>query len=390
MIRLTKFDDGLLCEAVYFNKASKYLRKQVGEGYDDFSKRVNSSVIDTTFARGIDNTVKLTFKQEIVTNSDVLNFNKCGKDVLTDLLIHGIVFVHVWNTLDEELDKAHYTILDLKIIEEVILNDLNEIHSIQIKGEEFDIIYFSDGTIQHVIGDKVIHEEMAIIFPFVMIRVPKVPYLQEAKFQISHYNIDSAREAYGLKLLNPIVKSWGMLQNQDNIATDLNGVTKVEFQATRGIDFPMFEGKKGGDIEILELNGTNDSIASNFLEYRTKQIENGFLNSILTPSATRKTEMEILTVSAPVTSTLTHYSKLIVDALINIGLIANKIMSINSTIELSHLPTMIHKGLTQEEYLVLKELKDDGLLSTETYMRVLKSKFDMLKDVDLSKEPLGL
>ena len=334
---------GLMCKDVYDggDKVHKYMIKSVSESATEYSKRVELSSIKTTFKKGIDGFTDLLFKNPVHLTEDVpekldtyykkLNgnqtLNEMAKGAFKETLLTNVIYWLVWtpeNTAanakeEEELGIRPYVEeIPLERIIDVQKDEMGNIQMIIVAGSynyesgRYGVetkpeyrIYFADGEVE--IWRENAKGEVNL-YDTVQLEVPEMPiveleyeeqtenpaFVNEANIQLQQYNIDNARFSYNLKLAYPIVKTWGLLQNSRNIARDSideegNPVKVVEFQSSKGIDFPVNPetGAKLGDIGLTEVSGGADAVLKSTSDDMDQAIADGFIQLVTSESGNK-------------------------------------------------------------------------------------------------------
>ncbi len=341
-------EEYLKCKAVYGGSpyVAGYLLKPVSESTAEHDIRKKISSIDSTYKKGINSFRDIIFRKDIEYSDDIPeqlleyyktvsggdNLNSLSRDTLKDILLANDCYWLIWTPQfqaanakeEEEIGLRPYIekITADRIVDSLTYQDaLGNLTMVTVQGSyvyeknryekktktEFRV-YFKDGLVEiwrqdsqnvFTLVDEVQSEVKAM--PIIKMTFSEgesiPPFVNEANLQLQQYNIESAKFSYNIKLAFPLVVTWGMLMNSHNIATDGfddegNEVKLVEFQSSKGIDFPVNPetGSKLGDIEFKEVSGTSDKVLKSTSEDLTKSIIDGFITMTTDASGNKTVE----------------------------------------------------------------------------------------------------
>ncbi|MDM5264689.1 hypothetical protein PF327_10830 [Sulfurovum sp. XTW-4] len=428
------------CNDVYVgaNRVQEYLIKSNSESTIEFNSRKSIASCGTTFKKGINSIVDILFKTEITIDEKVSpkltkyyetadgkqSLNKIAKTLLKQLLLSNKVYVLVWTPVNdaknakEEEQKGIRPYIEIitrdRVMDNILKRDsLGNIVHIAIAGSYVESetryetktnneyrVYFNDGiteifretkdgvSLYQTVQSEV--EELNII-ELTMDEVNDIPnFINEANYQLQHYNIESAKDSYNKKLAFPFVVTWGMMSNSSGIATEKtddngNTIQVVEFQANKGIDFSVHPetGAKLGDVEIKELDGNADTILKTTLEDKKLAILDGFIkfftessgNKTVEQSESERTAGESM--AASLSQDMEHYLNRIHDLMCKFA--GEKTEGYISTNK-----EFIDSGLTDIVYKMLSDLYMDETIDREAFLTEIQS-YGLLKTIDIQK-----
>jgi hypothetical protein len=214
------------------------------------------------------------------------------------------------------------------------------------------------------------------------------PFINEANIQILANNTHSSKYAYNKKLAFPFVKSWGMLQNSRNMFIDSvddegNPIKIVEFQASKGIDFPVNPetGAKLGDVEIEELSGDADAILKTSIADFKQEIVDGFIKMFDTSSSGNKTVEQSESERVAGESMASNLSQSLEDFLEEVHTLFCEMAGVTPDGKITTNKEFTTTELTELRYRMLTDLKTDNIIDTETFITELQ-KYGELDSVD--------
>lgn len=429
---------GTICKDTYIgaDKVKKYLIKPVSESDIEYEGRQNISAIATTFKKGIDSFTDILFKNPLRYSEDVPDkiveyyktangsdsLNEMAKGAFKESLLMNAVYWLVWtpdNTASNAREEEQLGIRPY--IEEITLENIISIRRDSLgnlsmvivagtyvaeEGRYEDVekaeyrVYFASGEVEiwreAKTGDEI---EM---YDTIMLDVPEMPivelryetqdetpaFINEAKLQLEQYNIESARFSYNIKLGFPMVTTWGLLQNSKNVAIDSedsdgNPVKIVQFQSSKGIDFPVNPetGSKLGDIEFKEISGDSDSVLKGTSEDYTTAIMDGFI-SLITSTSGNKTVAEAENERAAGESTLSSASSNLEDFLNRVHSLFCKYAGIEPVGEIYTNTEFVDDDLDSLEYQLLTDLLAESVIDKRQFLEELQS-YGKLQTVDI-------
>ena len=427
---------GLMCKDVYEggHNIKPYLIQPVSESAQEYQKRQKVSSVKPVFKKGIDSFTDLLFRKPI-TYQDISpeieeyykkangnqSLNEMAKGAFKESLLTNAIYWLVWTPPNDAETAAEENEEQIRpYIEEIILDNVVEVvHDtmgnvarITVAGAyEYESgrygsvmkpeyrIYFNDGVVEIWRENS---EGEIVLVDTIQLEVPKMPIVElryeeqtetpaftnEAKLQLQQYNIDSARFSYNLKLAFPLVKTWGLLQNSNNIAKDSidddgNPVKVVEFQASKGIDFPVNPetGAKLGDIEFEEISGDADKVLKGTSDDLTISISRGFIQ-ITTNQSGNKTVAEAENERATGEGTLSSAAQ-------NVEVFLNDVHTLFC--EYAGLPVegniimntdFVEDTLDNTEYQMLMDLYSEQIIDRTQLLEELQH-YDKLKTMDI-------
>ncbi len=429
------------CKRVYKGSSyvQQFLLKPVSESRQEFHIRSSISSIGSTFKKGVNSFRDIIFREDLKYSEDMpenlilyyktvsggKSLNSLSKDTLKDILLSNGCYWLVWtpDTMavnakeEEQLGIRPYIEMITKdrIVESLTHKDeLGNLTVVTVKGsyvfqankyeKEYKAeyrVYFDTGIVEiwrdNGSGKIVFVEDISLGVPEMPIihlsfddeeEVP--PFINEANLQLQQYNIESAKFSYNLKLAFPLVTTWGMLMNSQNISKDGfddqgNAVKMVEFQSSKGIDFPVNPetGAKLGDLEFKEVSGTSDKVLKSTAEDLIKAIVEGFITMTANTSGNKTTiESESERVAGESTLSATS-SKL--EEFINKGhILFCKYAGLPEVGTISVNREFVEDELDTVEYKLLFDLLSEEILDKEEFIRELQ-RYGKLKGVDVDK-----
>jgi hypothetical protein len=421
-----------LCKNVYAGSShcKKYLTLKTGESREGFEARKLEATLNQTFYKGVRSIIDIIFRKELTLSDDVSqkmkdyyekadgthSLNVVAKHLLRDMLLTNRAYVLVWtppvkakNALEEKKKGLRPYV---QLIDRTRILKMNgKPPSIAVKGTYQENIgrygsdtrvehkiYFEDGIVERWVDDKKV-ETIKIGYQGIPIveaifdenEKDMPPFADEATYTISHFNMESRRKSYGHKLLDPTIVSWGMFQNQENIATETtdsegNKVFKVEFGANRGINFPVNPetGAKLGDVEFKELSGKSDAIARASLEDDLTAIKKGFIEIVSEKSGNKTvTESENERVSGE--SQLSSIASTLENVLNRVHFLMCTMAGEPVVGEITVNKEFLNTTITDLQYQIWKDMNIDGLMTKETFLKMLQ-KNGALEGVNLDEE----
>ena len=246
----------------------------------------------------------------------------------------------------------------------------------------------AEGEITHYEDIQLEVEKMPIIELQYEEQTDTPAFTNESKLQLQQYNIDSARFSYNLKLAFPLVKTWGLLQNSNNIAKndideDGNPVKIVEFQASKGIDFPVNpeNGAKLGDINFEEISGDADKVLQGTSNDLTMAISRGFIQ-ITTNQSGNKTVAEAENERATAEGTLNSASQNVEMFLNDAHILFCEYAGIKPTGTIVMNTEFVEDTLDNTEYQLLMDLYAEQIIDRTQLLEELQH-YDKLKTMDI-------
>ncbi len=428
------------CKKVFDGSSyvNSFLLQPVSESNKEYEVRASISSIGSSYRKGITNIRDIIFRKDLEYSEDMPesiaedyttvwggnDLNDLSKNTLKDALLGNGCYWLIWTPTEQAANAKEEEQLGIRpyiekitmdrIVEQLTYQDaLGNLTMVTVKGsyvyketkyeKEYKAeyrVYFDTGIVEiwRDTGGMIVQVEEVILgvpeMPIVYFVIDQdqdiPPFINEANLQLQQYNIDSAKFSYNLKLAFPLVTTWGMLMNSQNIAedgfdNDGNSVKLVEFQASKGIDFPVNPetGAKLGDLEFKEVSGTSDKVLKSTSDDLTKAILEGFV-TMTTDTTGNKTTTQSESERVAGESTLASTASKL-EAFINRAHdLFCKYAGVPTQGEIIVNDEFVGDELDDLEYKLLFDLLGEEILDKEEFVRELQG-YGKLKGVDVDK-----
>jgi len=429
------------CSNVYGGSpyVKEYLNKSVSESDTEYASRKEISSIKSIFEKGIDSFKDIIFRKDLEFTENMPenivkyyekvsgkeNLTNLAKNTLRDILLENESYWLVWTpniavkNAKEEEERGVRPYVEKIGIDSIVdsmtfENEIGELIMVTVIGsyvysktkyekeykKEYRI-YFDTGIVEiWREGAKGIVEYIEEItlgvegMPIVKFSFDDdevmPPFINEANLQLQQYNIESAKYSYNMKIPFLFVTSFGMLQNSRNIATDStddddNPIKIVEFQSSKGIDFPVNPetGAKIGGIEFKEVSGDNDKVLKSTSEDLGKAIMEGFI-TITTDGSGNKTVEQSQNERVAGESTLSSTASKLEMFLNKVHVIFCAYASTPPKGEITVNKQFIKDELDELEYKMLIDLLGEEIIDKKEFILELQ-RYGKLKNVNVDE-----
>ena len=296
----------------------------------NFVKRATEAFVGMIFRKPINTTGYSKRVNEIFKNIDTKSsLNQFTRSVATDLILDGVTYILVENSVDGSTDPYFVPIkrksiinwrkdvngsFTLVVIKEIVTEqsdidefELSEVEQYRVLRQDSITIYRknSDGDYE-VYGEPIVTSLGYI--PLIELELAKIPPLYDiAKLNIKHLNRTSSKDRYLDMSACPVPVIWGADIDDDDTPSTAKPALVI------GVDEAfIFQGTKDEcDFQWRELQGTSINELQKDLTVIEKDITSGVIRASQSDSQTIKTATQAYYESAEASNRVTVIANII-------------------------------------------------------------------------------